>query len=267
MAKTFQELNLSNAFLFAAALEDPEICRLILEMILGIQIESISVHAEHTMLFSADFRSIRLDIYASDEMRVEYNLEMQNEDKGNLAQRSRFHQAEMDVMSLKPGEDFRDLRPGYVVFICAFDPFGLGLYRYTFENMCQERELLLGDGAKKIFLNTKGNNEAEVPKVLTEFLHYVEDTTDAYVNKVDNQAIRKIHERVVGIKKSREWEGRYMKFDELLQESAKKGEEKGQQKVIQLVNCMIQNGETDQIARLNQEPEFLQAMLEKYQLQ
>lgn len=215
MAKTFQELNLSNAFLFAAALEDPEICRLILEMILGI----------------------------------------------------RFHQAEMDVMSLKPGEDFRDLRPGYVVFICAFDPFGLGLYRYTFENMCQERELLLGDGAKKIFLNTKGNNEAEVPKVLTEFLHYVEDTTDAYVNKVDNQAIRKIHERVVGIKKSREWEGRYMKFDELLQESAKKGEEKGQQKVIQLVNCMIQNGETDQISRLNQEPEFLQAMLEKYQLQ
>lgn len=58
-----------------------------------------------------------------------------------------------------------------------------------------------------------------------------------------------------------------MKFDELLQESAKKGEEKGQQRVIQLVNCMIQNGETDQIPRLNQEPEFLQAMLEKYQLQ
>ena len=47
-----------------------------------------------------------------------------------------FHQAEMDVTSLLPGEDFSKLRTGYVIFICTFDPFGKGLYRYTFENRC-----------------------------------------------------------------------------------------------------------------------------------
>ena len=31
----FQELDLCNSFLFAAALEQPEICRLVLEIILG----------------------------------------------------------------------------------------------------------------------------------------------------------------------------------------------------------------------------------------
>ena len=173
-----------------------------------------------------------------------------------------------------------------MVFICTFDPFGLGLYRYTFENMCRERELPLDDGAKKIFLNTKGINEDEVPRELIEFLRYVEDTTDSYVAKVDDRRIRKIHEHVVNIKKSRTWEGRYMRFEELLRKSAeqaakqaaekaaeqgrkegiKEGKKEGEKKTLRLVNCMIKNGESDQIPRLEEEPEFLQAMLEKYQL-
>ncbi len=41
MGKKFKELDLSNAFLFAAALEDPQTCRLVLEIILGRKVESI----------------------------------------------------------------------------------------------------------------------------------------------------------------------------------------------------------------------------------
>lgn len=33
--KKFEQLNLQDAFLFSAALEDPETCRLILELFLG----------------------------------------------------------------------------------------------------------------------------------------------------------------------------------------------------------------------------------------
>lgn len=32
---SFKELNLNNAFLFALALSDPELCRIILELIIG----------------------------------------------------------------------------------------------------------------------------------------------------------------------------------------------------------------------------------------
>ena len=38
--KPFKELDLSNSFLFAAALEDEETCRLVLEIILGKPVES-----------------------------------------------------------------------------------------------------------------------------------------------------------------------------------------------------------------------------------
>ena len=92
MQTKFQDLDLNNAFLFAVALEDPDICRLILETILEIPVGSVMVHVEHSLLFSSDFRSIRLDIYASDEAGTEFNLEMQNENEGNLAKRP-FHSA------------------------------------------------------------------------------------------------------------------------------------------------------------------------------
>ena len=286
MGKTFQELDLSNAFLFAATLEDEETCRAILETILGFPVGKVKVHAEHSVFYSTDFRSIRLDIYASDETYVAYDLEMQNEDEGSLAQRSRYYQAEMDVTSLKPGEKFSQLRPSYVIFICTFDPFGRGLYRYTFGNWCEEEGFPLEDGTKKIFLNTKGCNQKDVPDVLVNFLHYLENSTEEYVKVVDDQMIRNLHQKVTQLKRSREWGRKYMKFEELLQRSEEKGKKEGhrigkeegqrigkeegqrigQARILKLMTLMTQDGETGQLSRLSTEPEFLEEMLEKYHL-
>lgn len=235
MKKPFKELDLSNAFLFAAALEDEETCQQVLEIILGFPVSKVKVRAEHTMLFSSDFRSIRLDIYASDEMQVMYNIEMQNSDEKNIAKRSRYHQAEMDVMSLKPGEDFNDLKPSYVVFICTFDPFGYGLYRYTFEQKCLERNLKLNDGTTKIFLNTRGKNADEVPKALIHFLKYVEQSTDEYVASIEDEAVEKIHNKVKQLKEWRELEASYMYFEELLEERQKEGKAEAKQEALLLI--------------------------------
>lgn len=266
MRNKFQNLYLNNAFLFAAVLEDADTCRIILETLLGMPVGHVTVKAEHSMLFSSDCRSIRLDVYACDQERSEYNLEMQNENEGNLAKRSRFHQAEMDVMSLKPGDDFDHLLPGYVIFICTFDPFGHGLYRYTFENICREQNFPLNDGATKIFFNTKGKIEENVSRELVHFLHYVENTTDSFVDSLDDQMIQKIHHRITQLKKSRKWEGRYMRFVELLNQSERKGQRIGQEQILKLTSHMIQAGEADQIPRLQNDPQFLQSMLNKYHL-
>lgn len=69
----------------------------------------VKAHAEHSILVGSDFRSVRLDIYANDEMQVNYNVGAQNENERNLAKRSRYHQAEMDVASLKPGDETRKI--------------------------------------------------------------------------------------------------------------------------------------------------------------
>lgn len=232
MEKTFQELDLSNSFLFSAALEDEETCQLVLEIILGCKIPKAKVHAEHSVLINSDFKSVRLDIYASDEVQVNYNLEAQNENQGNLPKRSRFYQAEMDVSSLKPGEDYHNLKPGYVIFICSFDPFGQGLYRYTFEERCLERDISLGDGTRKIFLNTKGKNEDEVSEELVHFLKYVEESTSEYVSSITDESIIHLHEKITELKKQRKLEARYMTVEEWMSIRADKAREEGKQESI-----------------------------------
>ena len=89
---SFQDLDLNNAFLFAATAQNPEVCQLILEIALGHAIPKVKVHAKHTVLYSSDFKSIRLDVYGEDEVDVRYDLESQNEKK-NLPKRSRYYQS------------------------------------------------------------------------------------------------------------------------------------------------------------------------------
>ena len=276
--KKFKELNLSNAFLFAAALADEETCGIVLELILGKKFPKVTVRTEHTVLFSSDFRSVRFDVYAKDEVQVSYNLEMQNQNKGNLPKRARYHQAEMDVTSLKPGEGFNDLQPSYVIFICMFDPFGDGLYQYTFEERCLENSRPLGDGTIKIFLNVKGKNNQEVPKALVDFLKYVENSTDARANEFSNTNLQKLHEKVLKLKESRELEENFMYLTEWLEEERNEGREEGREEgrvegleqgrdqMLKLIKYMIEENEQEFIPRLTTDPAFFEEMLKKYHL-
>lgn len=216
MGKKFQDLDLSNAYLFAAAMQDKEICRLVLQTIIGTEVKSVRVHAEHTIFYNSDFKCVRLDIYAKDELEVSYNIEMQNENNKNLAKRSRFYQAEMDITSLKPGEDYTNLKPSFIIFICTFDPFGKGMYRYVFEPYCKEADVCLQDETQRIFLNTKGKNTTDVSEELIHFLQYVENSTDEVAEKNGDETVRSLHKRVQSLKRDRELEVGYMYLQEYL---------------------------------------------------
>ena len=268
--KSFQELNLNNAILFSAALGDEETCRLILECILDCDITSLIVHTEHNIMYSSDFKCIRLDVFGKDQLNINYDLEMQNNDEKNLPLRSRYYQAEIDLASLKPGDEYEKLQPLFVIFVCSFDPFDKHLYRYTFEMQCQERAFLLNDGVKRIFLNTKGTNKNEVSPVLVDFLGYLEDSTDSYVNNLQSEKIKKIHEKVVLLKKDRNLEERYMRLEEEFKlrekEGHKKGKEEGIKEIFSLMNAMKQNNEEHLISLLSEDQNFYEAKLKEYHL-
>lgn len=48
--------------MFAAAMEDEELCRMVLERILEIPIRSVKVQSESVLLFNSDYRGIRMDV-------------------------------------------------------------------------------------------------------------------------------------------------------------------------------------------------------------
>lgn len=60
-----------------------------------------------------------------------------------------------------------------MIFICTFDLYELGYYKYTFTNKCSEvPELEYGDDTMKIIVNTLGT-KGEVSNELKEFLKAV----------------------------------------------------------------------------------------------
>ena len=65
--KTIQQLNLEDDFLFAKVMSDKEICRKVLEKILGVSIREVSVPAtQKTINTLYDGKGIRLDVYLND---------------------------------------------------------------------------------------------------------------------------------------------------------------------------------------------------------
>lgn len=248
MGKNFQELDLSNAYLFAATLQDEEACRLVLQTIIGKEIKKVKVHAEHTVFLNSDFKSVRLDIYANDEVDVNYTVEMQNPKQKNLAKRVRYYQAETDVSSLKPGEDYKHLKPSYVIFICTFDPFGKGLYRYTFRSVCEETDAYLDNEICQIFISTKGTNAADVSPELVHFLKYIENSTDEVAKQNSDETVNYLHSRVQGLKRNREMEVGYMYLQEWLDEQKEEGREEGkiESKTEDILSFLSEIGEIPQ---------------------
>ena len=162
-------------------------------------------------------------------------LELSIRNVGNIPKRTRFYQALVDAPLLKSGEQkFDNLNTTYIVVICGFDLFGLGKYKYTFENRCEEvPELVLG--------NTKGRNDEEVDSSLVDFLHYVENSTTENVPEECDDRLKRLHMMVEEIKASEQMGVTYMKMEErdrlLREEGREAGREEGEMRVLTTQVC------------------------------
>ena len=166
--------------------------------------------------------------------------------------RSRYYGSMMDENLLGTGQDYDEIMPAYVIFICPFDLFGKGFHRYTFMNFCKEDlSLPLGDGSAKIFLNTKGTAN-DVSKDVLAFLNYVngiDAPDDEYVLLLD-QAVKRARKNSVWRREfmNYEMEMRYerkMARKEGLAEGRAEGRAEGEQlKLIQLVAKKVLKGKS-----------------------
>ena len=90
------------------------------------------------------------------------------------------------------GQDFDELNPLVLVFICAFDLFGEGRYVYTFKSRCLENlQLELKNDVTVLLLNAQGTR-GEVSPLVKNFLRYVNDLvpTDAFTQEVEAEVVR-----------------------------------------------------------------------------
>ena len=230
--KTLKELTLLDKFLFDEVMDIPEAHEAALRIILGDEnLKLLSTSQTEKELRTAPWlRSIRLDVYSVDEdMRI-YNTEAQKSQKTDLLRRSRFYQSVMDSSLLKPGdESFNLLNDTFTIMITPFDLFGKGKYCYTFHARCDEDpDLILKDGATRIFLNTRGTNAEEVSEELIQFLNYMEQSALNVDIPDTNKNLLKIHKHVRQIKASEEIGVKFMQRWEEDAMLKREGREEGQ---------------------------------------
>ncbi len=222
----YNQLALSNDFMFAKVMKNKELCKKLLEIILDVEIERVEyVDDQKVIDIMREAHGVRLDIYVKDGNNTVYNVEMQTTNTKNLPKRSRYYQGVIDLNLLNKSENYRVLNKSYIIFICMFDIFGKGRHIYTFENYCrQDKELSLGDEAIKVFLNPYSDMD-DVDEELGNFLRYLSDRTP--VDKFTAQ----LEEEVTRVKENKEWRREFMtlsmKFQEKLEEGFEKGVEQG----------------------------------------
>jgi predicted transposase/invertase (TIGR01784 family) len=243
--------------MFAAVMLEPENCRQLLEKILEMPIARVEVDREKCMVYHPEYKGIRLDVYARDSNRTHYNIEMQVQTQ-SLEKRSRYYHSQMDMDLLLSGSEYEKLPDTYVIFICDFDPFDAGKYRYTLEMRLEEaKSVVYDDGRHTVFLSTKGTNGDEVPESLVKFLKYVKAGLEDSTEDFDDEYVKQLQDSVARIKSSREMGERYMVLEEMLRKERAEGKVEGRAEatIENILDILCEKGEVsaelrDRIARI-----------------
>ena len=272
-----RELNLMDDFLFDVATVDLESCKIILELSLGIKIADIRWKENQRVIHNLPGnRGIRMDFYVEEVSGQIYDVEMQKRNEGNLPKRTRFYQALIDAPLLESGEKgFDNLNPVYIVVICGFDLYGLKKYRYTFSNLCHESPgLYMGDECRKIFLNTKGENDDEVERELIDFLRYIEHSTEENVPDGCDERLLNLHKKIHKIKSNEQVEVTYMKMEERdrlireagIAEGAAQGVAAGTAKVNHLNRILIAQKRYEDLEKASEDAEYQEQLFKEFNI-
>lgn len=208
LEENYEQLRITDDFIFSKVMQDKELCVKLLECLTGNQIGDVEeIVIQKSVKATNDSKGVRYDVYVDDGQGRVYDAEMQNKTfrAKELPKRSRFYQELIDLNELEKGEHYMELKDSYVIFICTYDPFDKGLCCYSFSNLCHEDyDIPFHDGREILFFNTKGDRD-NVSNEIVEFLDYVENGD---VNGVFSDQL----ERAVRMaRKNREWKVEYMR--------------------------------------------------------
>ncbi len=275
--KKYEELDITDPFIFAKVMSEKELCKPLLENILNIKIRDIVyVDYEETIQMTAKSKGIRLDIYVEDDNNTVFNLEMQTTTYKELPKRSRYYQGIIDLNMIEKGESYDILKESYVIFICTFDFFEKGRSVYEFENVClEDSEIKLNDGTHKIFLNTKGD-KSDINKELKSLLEYFDGS------EPESELTRKIDRKVIAARKNERWRREYMSLQMEMnlkyREGLKAGEEKGralgqsegkietQKNINRLNKILLSEKRYDDLEKSAQDIEYQNKLMKEYNI-
>ena len=227
LQKQWESLTFTDDFVFSRVMHDENICRQVVELILGVRIGKIhylSAQDEHKT--DPDSMRIIMDVFLRDENRI-ITVEMQTGRKKELPKRSRYYQSVADVSTTPTGVKYRNLPDNILIFICTFDPFDRAFPRYTFQYTCDEDPTLkLQDGSLRIFLNATATELSDLDQKLQAFYHYLQKGV------VESELARTISESITTLKNNSLERRHYMTWAVKMADARYDGYDEGYEKGI-----------------------------------
>lgn len=159
-----------------------EATELLLRIILERKIKVISVNGQEEMKSAAvGGRNITLDVHALDENGEKMDIEVQGNSDGAHIRRARYHSSVLDSRMLKEGQEFKEIKDSYVIFIYKRDKFNEGLPLYHIDRYVRETGNLFEDGSHIIYVNGNYKGDDEIGHLMQDFhqtdpdnMHYKE---------------------------------------------------------------------------------------------
>lgn len=220
--KPYDELEFVDDFVFCKVMRREEICKKVIELILGVKIKSIrTFDSQHAIELTANGKGVRLDVIVDDDEGTIYNIEMQTSPENEYGKRSRYYQGMIDLETMSRGCEYSELRKCYVIFLCLTDPFRKYRAVYTFENRCvEDLSIRLKDEAYKVVVNPFGRTEG-CSEELKSFLGYLRKKTisDTFTQMLDDE--------VKNVRAHEEWRAEYMLMGIKLREAEEKAKKEG----------------------------------------
>ena len=218
MVKRFEDLTFTDDFMFCKVMQNPDLCKRLIEMILADTIGKITyISIQHNINAYEQAKSVRFDVLIQTENGNFYDVEMQVSNERNIPKRMRFYQAAIDISFLDKGNSYNNLNDSFIIFICTFDAIGKNRPIYTFENIClEDKNISLQDGTKKVIINAEAFKDTE-DKELKEFLEYLK------TGKPNNEFTRRIEEMIQTVKQNEQARQEYRLMSTFEMDAIEKG--------------------------------------------
>ena len=228
--KRWEDLDITDDFIFTRVMRNKRLCRTLLEMILKVKVGRIRfLTSHHAIKVEPNAKGIIMDVYLKDEDKV-INVEMQTSNHGDLPHRARYYQAAADIDTTPKGSEYSDLKQNYVIFICTFDPFHRGKPFYTFQNYCLEDDepIFLEEGTTKLFLNTAAESLDGLDGELRLFYDYVRG------QPAQTTFTRELDKTISRMKQEKEERNMYLTYSSRMMECRRDGYAEGREEGISI---------------------------------
>lgn len=148
---------------------DIECTELVLKIIMGKEdLKVLTAQTQYTIA-NLEGHSVRLDVFATDDRGIRYNIEVQRSNRGAVPRRARYNSSLIDSKILISDEDYSILPETYVIFITENDILQKGLPIYHIDRRISETGDEFDDGAHIIYANTKIKDDSPLGKLMEDF--------------------------------------------------------------------------------------------------